>query len=311
MDEIIIREYDIGERNECIGLLKKNFAGSDENTFRWRFEMHNRKRPLLICAKHNNRVVSFNSWIPWEFAYRNNKYLGYQSGESATDLSYRGRGIWSRVLRYADKIAFEMGIDFLFGFPSKMSYGAFYKAGYYPISTNCFYVRLINPLKRRAKGSIDIDPGYFFHSKLTQFDKITPIFDYDYCKWRYTDNPKSFEVVEFTENNGEAIFFFRKKKWKWLPELLLLDAQFNIYNEKFITRAFEFIDKSFSRRDFYMRTFFNENTDKGRALRKHFNMRVKSKHEILSVKPISNRLDNKVLLNFNVWNIMPHCVDSL
>ena len=296
MGEIVIKEYDSGERNGCIELLKKTFAGNDEATFKWRFEMNSRKRPLLICATHNDRIISFNSWIPWEFSYNNNIYIGYQSGESATDINYRGRGIWSKVLKYADKLAFEWGIDFLFGFPSRMSYGAFYKAEYCPISTKYFHVRTINPLKRRAKGSVDFDPSYpFSSSKLTQADKITPIFDYGYCKWRYEDNPKHFSIIAFEENNGTAIFFLRKKKWKGITELLLLDTQFNNYNERFIDNSFKFLDKVFSRRAIYMRTFFDEHSDRGRALQRYFPIRVKSKFCIFCVKSVSKRIDNNIL----------------
>jgi len=312
MDEIAIKEYDIGERGACLELLRKTFTGtSDEATFSWRFEMMSAKRPLMICAKHDNRVVSFNSWIPWEFVYNNTKYLGFQSGESATDINYRGMGIFSKVLRYGFKIASERGIDFLYGFPTEMSYGAFYRAGYYPIGTNYFYVRQINPFKKRLKGSVNFSANHFLDSKLIEVSKITPIFDYDYCKWRYIQNPKDFEIVEYTENNGKAIFFFRKKKWKWLTELILLDYQINNYNEMFIKNSIGFIDKVFSRKAFYMRTFFNEYSDKGRALRSFFPMRIKSRFYILCVRPVSKRIDNNILLNRNCWDIMPHCVDEL
>ncbi len=312
MDEIVLKEYDSEERNACIELLEKTFPGtSDEATFKWRFEMDNRKRPLLICAKHYNRVVSFNSWIPWEFSYKTNKYSGYQSGESATDINYRGKGIFSKVLRYSAKIASDWRIDFMFGFPNEISYRAFIKAGYYPIGTNYFYLRPINPFKKRAESSANLNANYFFETMLTQPDKITPIFDYYYCNWRYLENPNDFEIVEYTENNSKAMFVFRRKKWKSLTELLLLDCQFGNYNDMFIDNSISFIDKVFSRRAAYMRTFFNQYSDRGRALRKHFSIRITSKFHVLIVKPISNRIDNNILLNCNCWDIMPHCVDEL
>ena len=312
MEEIIIKEYDSEEREGCIELLRRTFPKtSDEATFKWRFEKGNGKKPLLILAKHNASVISFNSWIPWEFKYRHDKFTGYQSGESATDMNYRSRGIFSKILRYADEIASEWKVDFFFGYPSRMSYSPFFKAGYYPIGVNYFYLRPINPLRKRVQRSFELDSNYAFDSMLEENDKITPVFDYDYCRWRYLENTKHFEIIEYSENNGSAIFFLRKKKWKGLNELILLDCQLNNFNDKFIRNSISFLDKVFSRKAAYMRTFFNGSTDRGMALRNHFPIRIKPKFCIFIVKPLSGRIDRNTLLNCNCWDTMPHCVDEL
>jgi hypothetical protein len=311
-DEIIIKEYDETERDACIDLLKKTFPStSNEYTFEWRFESSGRERPILICGKNSEKVVSFNSWIPWKFTYHDKKYLGYQSGESATDVRYRGKGLFSKVLCYADEIARERGIDFLFGFPSSMSYGAFFKSGYNPIATYYYYLKLLNPLKK--------DIGESKYKKYSQFpldiviekEKITPVVNDDYCVWRYNNNPKKYDIVEYIECNNRARFYLRENKWKGLPEVLLLDCQFTCNNEMFYEHAFNYIDSLFAGKALYIRSFFNPNTDRGRELNKYFRMRVSSKYCIFIIKDISNRIDLNILYNSNAWNIMPHLVDEL
>ena len=312
MHDIVIKEYDPEDRNACVELLKRTFPGtSDEGTFRWRYEGINEKTRLIVIAKYKSKVISFISWIPWQFSYNNNNYTGYQAGEAATDIDFRRRGIWSKLLKFGYEITSKRQIDFLFGFPSDMSYGSLIRTGYYRIGTYHFYVRPINPFKKKVGAAVSSYSNSSSYSPLCQTDKITPVFNHDYCKWRYLDNPFEYETVEYTKDNGWALFVLRKKKWKLFTELLLLDCQFNSYNKIFVRNSIRFLDDFFSRKAVYMRTFFNQHTHKGRALLRHFPMPVRSKFYIPMVKPLSKRLDNSILLNINCWDIMPHCVDEL
>ena len=70
MQETLIQEYEVKDRDKCIKLLSNTFQKtSNESTFKWRFESSFRIKPIIICAKHQEKVVSFNSWLPWEFNY--------------------------------------------------------------------------------------------------------------------------------------------------------------------------------------------------------------------------------------------------
>lgn len=312
MDGIVIKECDESDKSHCVNLLKATFAGSNEATFAWRFETTNVNKPILICAKHGDRVVSFNSWIPWEFSFDGGKYLGYQSGESATDRDYRGRGLFGKVLRFGEQVASARGIDFLFGFPSRMSFGPIYKAGYTPICTYYYRIRPVSPFRKEIDGAANITSDYPFDSMLTQPSRITPLIDYGYFKWRFVDNPKDYEIVEYSEYSSKALFLFRKRKWKRLTELILLDVQFNNFNETFVKDAVAHVERCFSKKAVLMRTFINEHSDRGRAVGKQFFIKVKSRNYILIVKALEgSRLDSRILLNCNSWDMMPHCVDEL
>lgn len=312
MNEIIVKEYEGEDKEGIVDLLRRTFPKtSNEATFKWRFETDNKNRPMLILAKHRDIVVSFCSWLPWEFCYKGKKLLGYQNGEAATDINYRGQGMLGKILNYANELAHDWEIDFLFCYTNAMSYGPTIKAGYYPIGVNYFYIRPINPLCKRVEGSFTSNSDYTFDSMLKEDSKITPIINHDYYKWRYMKNVKYYEIIEYNKDNGLAIFFIRRKKWKGLDELVLLDCHFNNYNEEFVKNSIRFLDKVFSRRAFYMRTFYNERADRGRALGRHFYIKIKSKSYNILVKPISNRIDKNILLNFNCWDTMPHCVDEL
>lgn len=309
-EDISIHKYEESDRIDCLNLLRTTFpSSSTEDTFKWRFESIGRKKPLIVCAKHEGRIVSFNSWIPWEFFYKDHIYIGYQSGESATHFDYRGKGIFKRVIKFADQIAQEQGIDFFFGFPNSISYGAFIKSDYYPIETYFFSVRLQSPFKKFIESAIWKPPAIDDCLVLLQQNKISPLSNNDYNEWRYMNKMNDYSVNVYAEGNSRAFFYLRRNKRKGIPELVLMDFQTSNYNEQFISRAFFHIDSVYSRSAFYMRTFFSKNSDRGSTLRRHFPIRIKTKYQTLIVKNISNKLNSLILLNSNNWDVMPHCVD--
>jgi hypothetical protein len=114
-DNIDIIEYTAEYKNSCIDLLDKTFPSeSNRDAFVWRFENKSANRPIIVCAIVANKVVAFNSWIPWRFVYKNKVYVGYQSGKSATDINYRRKGIFEKILRKADDLLiFIMLISYL------------------------------------------------------------------------------------------------------------------------------------------------------------------------------------------------------
>ena len=311
MDEINIREAEEKDYPQCIELLKETFPGtSNEETFAWRFLSENRNRPILVIAKQGEQLIAFNSYLPWEFEFMENKYLGYQAGEVATRKDFRGKGLFSENIKFTEKLFKERKIDILFGFPSSLSIGPAFGLGYFPIAVFSFYLRIINPFKFMEKRRWDKYKKYN-EIMLKEANKITPIVDNRYNKWRFEENTKDYDRIEYVEMNSRAIFYLRKNKWKGIPELILMDCQFSNYNEQFIKNAFYWLDGKYRGKAVYIRTFFNENCERGRVLRKYFTMKMSRKKTILFIGNISKRINDNVLLNFNNWDIMPHCADDL
>ncbi len=312
--EIVIRDFAERDKERCVRLLAGTFPGqSDAHTFGWRFEKTPKGKPILLCAHYRERIVSFNSWIPWEFLFRGEKFTGYQSGESATHPDFRGKGIFSQILREGEKRARDLKIDFLFGFPSEMSYGAFYRCGYYPIAQYRYSIRPLNfllsrggPESRTAAPAPPAAP----RTLLRENEKITPVFDPEYLRWRYLENSKRYVFADFRENNLEAFFTLRENRRKFFREALLLDWQGNTFQTRFVERSLQSLPAKLGRRAVFLRTFFNENSDRGRALQRYF-IRVPGRDLTLIVKPLRRTLSEEVLLNRNNWDLMPHIVDEL
>ncbi|OPY15883.1 MAG: hypothetical protein A4E69_00385 [Syntrophus sp. PtaB.Bin138] len=317
MGNVEVVEYRDEFRESSIELLKKAFPGSsDEATFAWRFDTSEQNRPIIVCAVDGEKVVSFNSWIIWKFKVNERVFIGYQSGESATDNNYRRMGIWGKVISLGEKLAEERGIDFFFGFPAAVSFGGFIKAGYHAVGTFDMMLHIIHPfLFRRANANQDVDYS-FKHEHVSQNNLISPIEDSEYIDWRYHRNPKHYMIITHAEKQDNSTFVVRKniyfnKRYKVsFPEIHLVDFCSNSFRGSFLNNSFRQLDAVFSRQAVWIKTFFNSKTERGKSLRRYFGIILRSKGPTLIFKKISRDLDDDIFLNFNNWDILPHVMDS-
>ena len=303
-----------------INLLNKAFSGAtNQETLVWHESAvkYKKYRPLMVCAKDGEKVVSVNNWLPWEFVYEGKKYLAFQSCEGATDNDYRGKGLWRKLIKYGNDLLADRDIAFLFCFPSNLSYYPLCRAGFHPVGAFKYRARVINPFGKADKEEDDQELNEWSWTGLVEYKKITAQIDQNYFDWRYQANPKQYDMVRYEEDNNQALFIVRKTKYYnkryhiRLNELLLLDCQFTSYYEPFVRNAIKYLDSKFSRSVFHIRTFFNGYTDRGKALAPYFPIHFKSNYEPLAVVPIKGRIDQQVLLNLNHWDVMPHLTDDL
>jgi hypothetical protein len=321
MNKINIIEYNEGLRKSAIKLLEKVFDSPNQDLdFCWRFDVDNSEqyKPIIVCAIDSGKVISFNSWIKWLFKLEGKTYVGYQSGGSATDNQYRRMGIWGKTLRLGEQIAKERGyIDFFFGFPGNLSIGGLIKEKYLHIGTYDKNIRIINPflfsLKEKETNRVLECINSTF---LSQKDKLSPIIDSKYMEWRYHMNPKDYQIINYIDNKQKAIFMFRQsryynKRYKIsFPEVQILDCHFTSYDDKFIHNSFKYIDRIYSKKAVWFRTFFNKATEKGKVLINHFHLNIKDNNTKLFLKNINLSNEYRIFINFDNWDLLPHIVDS-
>ena len=93
-----------------------------------------------------NKLVSINAYMPMKYEYQGKECNVIQSCVSGTIPEYRGKGIWSKLVRYALDYFKKEGIyDFLIGFPNyKTSYGGFIKMKWAHDSDAINYLMIVN-----------------------------------------------------------------------------------------------------------------------------------------------------------------------
>jgi|UniRef100_A0A7V2ZI79 hypothetical protein len=316
MNDITIKEFSIEDKEGSIELLKTTFPGaSNEETFKWRYESYEKLKPLIIIAKSGEKVVSFVSWMPWVFNYEDKQLIGYQACEGATATEFRNKGLFTKMFLFSEQLAKEMNIDFYFGFPSKMSYGPVYRAGYYPIINFKFAKRYLIPgVKKNFRlftESVNFSDDDFF---LYDDDKISPVFNQYYHEWRFQKNPFDYDTIIYEENNNKVLFVLRsnkslRKKYGLIPKkIMIVDFQTTAFFDELIENAINYLCNEYKNRASYLTTFFNAQSSRGNLLSRYFKLKTRLESRILCVRPINYNKRN-IILNGKLWDIMPHIVD--
>lgn len=315
MENIKILEYTPEYKEECIKLLKETFPNaSNEQTFKWRYESYKKLDPLIIIAVDNKKVVSFVSWMPWEFTFEGRELIGYQACEGATNPTYRNKGLFTKMFLYSEKIAKDRGIGFYFGFPSRMSYGPVYRAGYIPVVKFNLLKKIIIPYIIKNNNLIKTEIFNQHDIFINEYFNITPKFDIYYHNWRFNENPFYYETLVYEENNNKAVFVIRSnknqnKKFGIIPrKVMLVDFQTTAFYDVFVNNAIDYLIDFYKNKASYISTFFNLHSMRGKILSKYFYSKTKLEPRILCIKPINfNR--KEILLNSALYDLMPHVVD--
>ena len=108
---------------------------------------------LVFGAYYEGKLVGMNSYIPVEYRYGGEIIPMLQSCESGVLPEYQGKGIWSKVVRFAvDYIFQNTKYQAVIGFPNYInSYPGFKKMGWDTLFGMNNYV-MVNNAKEFAKG---------------------------------------------------------------------------------------------------------------------------------------------------------------
>ncbi len=95
-------------------------------------------------AFSNDELVAMNGFMPLQFVWNDKTYNVLISCESAVSEQFRHRGLFSRIIREAEKWAQSQGFDFMIGIPNMNSYPGFVKLGWETVGRAIPYGRIVN-----------------------------------------------------------------------------------------------------------------------------------------------------------------------
>lgn len=84
----------------------------------------------IIGAFDGEKLIGINTFMLMKYTYNNEYYYGLQSGNSAIDPNYRGKGIFTKMMKYAEDYYSSKNYQFMLGFPNRNSHPAFTKMGW-------------------------------------------------------------------------------------------------------------------------------------------------------------------------------------
>lgn len=155
----------------------------------------------ILNDEIDGKIAGINCFMGAKFIAGHKEVFGAQSCDSAVLPEFRGKGVFSRIIRAAEEQCEVYGIDFLFGFPNEKSYPGFMKLGWVhvgdfyravlPLDTCKFFER---KFKKNIPSSIGKISDLFIQKKLN-----------NYSKKSHSINIQENQECPFTEEDFEVI----------------------------------------------------------------------------------------------------------
>lgn len=208
------------DMEEIISVYKSVFQGSastfTEDWIKWKYYefLDGRKSVLLVARNDEGRVIGIRGFIPFPFVdNEGNRYLGYQSVDSAIAKEYRGQGLFRKLNLRALEIAKERQGAFVFNFPNDNSLPGYLKMGWEQDTSLIRMVRLplLNREDERKWHSFCSQPKF-------QIEK-----DDKYLTWRYMQHPTfNYKVTKLDERVSviHRTGYIGKARVEWLIDFV-------------------------------------------------------------------------------------------
>ena len=210
-DNSFIEEQNFSD--SCCDIFNTVFPNAISHDVFWHKHYGNPNRlsvPLLV-EKIENDTIGMNGFMAAKFICDSKELYAAQSCDSAVLPQYRGKSVFSSIIKRAQNQLKDEGVDFLFGFPNQNSYPGFIKLGwkhtvdfsrfFLPVN---FYALLRNKIGKKCARIIHKILNLIFLSKVNRLAKKTyncTIEHYDRCPFTNED----FKVI----NNCDKIMVKR------------------------------------------------------------------------------------------------------
>jgi GNAT superfamily N-acetyltransferase len=203
---VIFRRATTADRAAILPLLGgaiDDFAVDPEAHWRWKFEQNPHGPASIWVADDDGRLAGCYVWNPVRLRFRATSFAGAQAVDAVVDPEYRGRGVFTDLVRAA--LADEDARTFaaVYAFPVEAAYRGQVKLGFRLCWTvTPLHRPLIPRSRRRSFEGLDVRGVSHFDARFDTFagrrDEPAIHVDRDaaYLQWRYFDHPvRSYEVL--------------------------------------------------------------------------------------------------------------------
>jgi len=224
-----IRNYETSDRQKCIFLLRQGHDPDfSEDRFRWLHEAAPLGPSSIAVCEDGNEIVGIYSVIRKTVRLGRKTYIGGRDVDPVVHPSYRGKGVFSRLLKFG--LANFPAIDFFFNFANPASVAGFLKQGWKEVEAlddSVCQLGFSNPVsidfilwlctsarhgRHKATGCKEISISEADHlisapkfsdSPCPPANRIWVERSSEYLKWRYLEHPLH-EYLWFVMGNEES-----------------------------------------------------------------------------------------------------------
>lgn len=186
--------------------------------------IYQKDKCIQVVALDGEKVVGFQSFFYWPFTNKNKKFHSLQSGNSLVHPSYRGLGIFNKLLNYIFQENGNINVDFLIGFPVQASYNSFIKSNWKNILNLQWYVKLINPFAFLFSSSNLNSFQKEFIPQKSDSNNFKLDESYDFLNWKNNlkHNKLNYFYYTTTINNKKITFELKHQvRKKIIKELII------------------------------------------------------------------------------------------
>lgn len=146
-----IVHYEASMRDDVLELFSEEYGMTSESFGKIFDALYEhpiqRERCIRLVAAENGTVAGFQSYMYWPYKSENGTHFkSFQSGNSIVGKNFRGKGVFTKLLRAIDSDSLQLDFDFMVGFPVEQSFGAFMKCGWKNPFNLEWHVTLNNPI---------------------------------------------------------------------------------------------------------------------------------------------------------------------
>ncbi|HEY9083407.1 MAG TPA: hypothetical protein VIN73_08725 [Vicingaceae bacterium] len=198
------------------------------------------KKAIMIVALDGNKVVGFQSFFYWPYSKNGKTYNSYQSGNSIVDSSYRGKGIFKKLLHFIDDK--NLSIDFMVGFPVEDSYKSFIKSNWknpfnlqWYLKTNCLLSVFFKPNHKILEQKFETIQKANINGNS---DLIMISDENDFVSWRKGFYKNQHYYFNYSNDTNTCQIGFKLNiRKKYLKELIIGQLNGDIDNLPFLEEA--------------------------------------------------------------------------
>jgi len=212
MDNLEIRILSDDYAEETLKLFNDVFGLSMSMDF-WKEKHFNNpiRSSFFFGVFDNDELIAMNAFMPMHYVYKNDIYNVVESCESAVSLRYRNRGIFSKIIKYAEVWFASHNYDFITGLPNIYSYPGFMKLGWEVVEVAERFGRIVS-IREWLK-----------EKKQTSMRPLADtLFLLNYIKNQFVISNKKYQICEINVNeflaeyNKNNNFIKNKYDEKWL-----------------------------------------------------------------------------------------------
>ncbi|MCB0802240.1 MAG: GNAT family N-acetyltransferase [Flavobacteriales bacterium] len=237
--------YESWMRNQVISLMCQQYGYNEdeyENFFKHFYESPFQEKAVAVVAIDEKKVVGFQSFFYWPYKTGIKIVESYQSGSSIIHPDYRGKGLFKKLLKFAQENNKSKNIDLFIGFPVEASFGSFIKDNWENPFNLRWYVKLNSIFSLLFSYNEEKARSVFTDEKIVDLDpkhkQTTISIDRKFVTWRKLFQKDKILYLSFKQE-GKVVQFGLKIniRKRVIKELIIGEVYYNELDVDFFNAA--------------------------------------------------------------------------